>query len=209
MKRIGIPLLSLAFCLFVLWKWTGGFTSFTVFSYTLNAAGSLPRVCPDMALIDQDSSVFNLDGKRKYLLINFVYLNCPYVCHKVNNQLEQIYHLMDSSLVPSKLEFITVSFDTDNDNVSKIKKYRSYFGSAISGWTFALPHQTSAPSFTHWLRKLGVWKYQVPSSGIINHSIYLFLVSPDKQIVHVFDPARENNQKIVQQIEACFGESTM
>jgi len=203
MKTILVPALTLAICLAVLWKWTLGFSSFTVFTYTLNEAGKMPRAFPDIPLISQDSTVFHISDKKKYVLINFVYLNCPYVCHKVNNQIEKIYHLFNKSTVPSKLEFVTVIFDRKNDDIQKIKQYRSYFGADISGWSFALPYQSNQASFDAFLKEAGIWKYSLPAKGIINHSLYLFLVDPANKVVRVFDPARDSNNKIVEQINAC------
>src|ERR1035437_10020340 len=167
MKSILIPVFSLFICLFVIWKWTYGFKAFTIFSYTLNEAGIIPRQFPDIQMIDQDSTIFNIKDKHKYVLVNFVYLNCPYVCHKVNNQIENIYHLFSPAVVPSQLEFVTVSFDLKNDDINKIKKYRSYFGNNISGWTFALPYHSDQNDFNKLLRKAGVWTYLIPESGII------------------------------------------
>lgn len=208
MRKILIPVISLALCLSVIWQWTCGFSAFTVFSYTLERAGTNPRAFPEISMIDQDGHVFRLKDKHKFVLINFVYLNCPYVCHKVNNQIEQIYHLADPSLVPSQLQFITMSFDLKNDDIQKIRKYRSYFGKDIEGWSFTLPFQTKETDFANFLNKVGVWKYMVPSTGIINHSIYLFLVSPDQKIVSVFDPARQTNEQIIQKIESCIEEDS-
>lgn len=203
MKRVLTPVFSLAICFFVIWKWTLGFSAFTVFSYTLSKAGNIPRILPDIPMIDQNGKIFHLKEKHKYVLVNFVYLNCPYVCHKVNNQLEQIYYLIDTSIIPSKLEFVTVSFDLKNDDIGKIKKYRSYFGANIPGWIFTLPYQSSQDQFDQFLHQAGIWKYEAPSTGIINHSIYLFLISPENKIVKIFDPVRENNDVIVQQIYSC------
>jgi protein SCO1/2 len=202
-KKILIPLLALAVSIAVIWKWTMGFSSFTIFSYTLSEAGDLPRTFPDISLINQDGKVFHLNDKHKYVLVNFVYLDCPSVCHKVNNQIEQVYHLFDSATVPAKLEFVTVSFDLENDGIEKMKKYRSYFGNDIGGWSFALPYNYSQAAFNSFLHRMGIWKYMVPATGIINHSIYLFLVGPDGRIVKVFDPSRDSNQTIAQQINTC------
>lgn len=206
MKNILIPIFSFAICLSIIWKWTYGFSAFTIFSYTLNEAGAIPREFPDIQMVDQNGGVFNIKDKRKYVLINFVYLNCPDVCHKVNNQLEDIYHLLDSTVVPLQLEFVTVSFDIKNDDINKIKKYRSYFGSGISGWTFALPYHSNEKDFGLFLQEVGVWAYRIPESGLINHSIYLFLVSPENMIVGIFDPARDNNLSIIEHIRQCLKE---
>ncbi|MCO5241211.1 MAG: SCO family protein [Chitinophagaceae bacterium] len=209
MKKVLIPVFSLAICLTVIGRWTSGFSAFTIFSYTLREAGQLPRPFPDLAMIDQEGTVFHLKEKQKYVLVNFVYLNCPYVCHKVNNQIEQVYHLFDQSIVPSKLEFVTISFDLGNDDVEKIKRYRAYFGADISGWSFALPYQSRQEEFDQFLRRVGIWKYAVPATGIINHSIYLLLISPDNRMVKIFDPARDNNHTIVEQITACLKEEAI
>ncbi|MBS1919249.1 MAG: SCO family protein [Bacteroidetes bacterium] len=203
MKKILIPVLSFLICFTIIWKWTFGFSAFTIFSYKLQAAGDIPRVFPDIPLINQKGEVFHIKEKHKYVLVNFVYLNCPYVCHKVNNQLEHIYHLFDRFTISSKLEFVTVSFDLQNDGLEKIRKYRNYFGSDIDGWSFALPYQSSQESFNQFLGKIGIWKYTIPGTGIINHSIYLFLVSPDNKVIKVFDPARESDKTIVEQINSC------
>ncbi|MBS1558058.1 MAG: SCO family protein [Bacteroidetes bacterium] len=203
MKKILPPLLVLAVCVAILWKWTYGFSAFTVFSYTLREAGAIPRIFPDAALIDQDSSVFHIKDKQKYVLVNFVYLNCPYVCHKVNNRLEEIDKAISPEIIPSQLELVTVSFDVGNDNIRKIKNYRNRFGSDIHGWSFALPHQTSQSEFDTFLLRAGIWAKAAPGGSIINHSIYLFLVSPENKIVKIFDPAREDDASIIEKIRSC------
>jgi len=198
-----IPIFSLLICTSVIWKWTYGFSAFTIFSYTLKSAGSTPRDFPEMKFISQDEKIFELKEKKKYVLVNFVYLNCPYVCHKVNNQIEEIYHLFDSTMVPSQLEFLTISFDLKNDDLVKIKRYRERFGTDINGWSFALPYQSDQKTFNRFLIQAGIWKYQIPANGVINHSVYLLLINPKNKIVKIFDPARENSQAITSQIKSC------
>ena len=209
MKKILIPIIVLAICVVVIWKWTYGFSAFTIYSYTLKEAGDLPRDFPDFKMIDQDSNVFNLKDKHKYVLVNFVYLDCPLACHKVNNQIEEVYHLFDTITVPQKLEFVTVSFDVEGDNIKKIKNYRSHYGDDIGGWTFAMPFDFNQNDFTKKLREIGIWTYQIPESGIINHSLYLFLISPDNKIIKTFDPARDSNNAIIEQIKKCLKENTI
>lgn len=206
MKKILIPVFSFLICFLVIWKWTHGFSAFTIFSYTLNEAGATPREFPEIQLIDQDSNTFKIKDKHKYVLMNFVYLNCPYVCHKINNRIENIYHLADPEIVLSQLEFVTISFDLKNDDIIKIKKYSRYFTADIKGWTFALPDHLNQDDFNKFLRKTGVWVYQIPESGLINHSIYLFLISPENKIIKIFDPAREDDQEIIEQLYSCLKE---
>ena len=206
MKNVLIPVLSLVICFFIFWKWTYGFKAFTIFTYTLNKAGKTPREFPGFQMVDQNGNGFDIKDKHKYVLVNFVYLDCPYACHKVNNELDNIYHLFSKGIVPSQLEFVTVSFDPAMDDINRLKNYRSHFGNDISGWTFAIPNHTVQKDLNKLLRDVGVWTYKNPESGIINHSLYLFLVSPDNKIIKIFDPARDNDSTIIEQINECIKE---
>lgn len=207
--KVAIPLLVLCASLTFFWKWTHGFTAFTVYSHTLAEAGPLPRPMPEISLIDQDSIIFRPADKSAYVMMNFVYLNCPFVCHKVNNQLEDIYHLMSPGLMGEKLEFVTVSFDLENDYLEKLKSYRKHFEPDIDAWTFALPHTLAGQEFQDYLREVGVWTYRIPGTMRIDHSAYLFLISPGNEIVQVFDPMRESSESIVKELEKWLsGENT-
>ena len=203
-RQILIPVTTLLICVGIISKWTHGFKAFTIFSYTLEEAHPLSKTFPDIRLVDHTGKVFNIHDKDKYLLVNFVYLNCPDVCHKVNNQLEELYHLPEAArVIPDKLNLLTISFDQENDNVAKIEKYRSYFGKDIDAWSFALPYQFKEEDFFDYLKSLGVWIYKNPDTGIINHSVNLYLISPDHKIVRIFDPGREKSKSIIKQIEQC------
>jgi len=90
-----------------------------------------------------------------------------------------------------------------NDDLVKIKRYRERFGTDINGWSFALPYQSDQKTFNRFLIQAGIWKYQIPANGVINHSVYLLLINPKNKIVKIFDPARENSQAITSQIKSC------
>lgn len=197
MNKVYIPILTFILCVFIIFKWTAGFSAFTVFSDTLYKAGSLPRTFPDINLLDQDSLQFQISDKKKYKLVNYVYLNCPLVCHKINNRLEEIYHSISDTIIPSKLELVTISFDLKYDDVKKIKNYRAHFGDDIHGWSFAIPNHISQVDFDQYLLDVGIWAKPANDNGIINHSIFIFLLGPDNQLLAVFDPARENNEEII------------
>lgn len=202
MKGLLPPLAVAALCVAVLWGWTDGFCAFTVFSHTLNKAGPLPRAFPDIPLRDHNGAAFRLTEKKKYLLVNFVYLDCPDVCHKINNRLEGIYRAMAGGIVPGKLEMLTISFDLQRDDIKKIRLYRKLFGSGIDGWTFALPDGLTQQEFDDFLGRAGIWARRVPGTILINHSIYQFLVAPDGRIANIFDPARESDQEIIAQLNS-------
>lgn len=205
MKKILIPLTCLIFWVLLIGSWSSGFSSFTIFSHTLKNAGELPRSFPDLQLINQNGTVFSLQDDQHYKLVNFVYLSCPLVCHKVNNQLEEIYRQLDPKLLGDKLTMLTISFDLDRDNVEKINIYRSYFEGEgdISHWDFAVPYKINQEDFDKFLLDLGVWKYTNPETLVTNHSIYLFLISPENEIIRVFDPARSTAEQLTHHLQQC------
>lgn len=205
LKALIPPLLTFTMCLIAISWWTMGFSAFTVFSQTLLQAGPLPRAFPAFRLVDQDGKDFDLKAPHPAVLVNFVYLDCPSACHVVNNRLEGIYQKLKDSLIPSKLQLLTISFDLKRDDVSRIKGYSHQLCGDVSGWTFALPLGLDQGELNYLLKALGIWAYPRPDSGAINHSLYLFLVAPDDQIVQVFDPAREEDEAIIAALNSCFG----
>lgn len=202
MKKFLIPITTLMICLSITYVWTSGFKAFTIFSYTLKEAGKYPRDFPDVSFINQDSTVFRIDKQDKYVLMNFVYLDCPNVCHKVNNRLEEIYNSSLSKWIPNRLELVTVSFDPKDDNLKKIRMYRHFFGTnaELKGWNFALPYHLNKQQFDDFLKKVGVWAEPVPGTNIINHSTYLFLIAPNGKIVTAINPIKKTNKEIINQV---------
>lgn len=196
MKKILIPLLTLIVCVAGLWVFTNGFKTFTTFSHTLYKAGPLPRPLPAIKLINHDSTTFYIDQKDHYVLVNFMYINCPYACHVVNNKINEIHDHIHGDPNFQNLEIVTITFDPKNDNVAKIKNYRQNYSSDMSGWTFAIPQGYTPQQLQTILQQMGVWAYTIPQTQIINHSLYLFLISPRHQIVHIYDPARHSNIQI-------------
>lgn len=208
MKKVLLPFLVLFSWMILIGFWSSGFSSFTIFSHTLSKAGDLPRVFPDLELVNHDGEIIRLQENKKFKLVNFVYLSCPLVCHKINNRLETIYHQIDTDVLASHLHFYTLSFDLERDNVERIRSYRAHFtdNGTISNWDFAVPYNLSQEEFDMFLKNLGVWKYTHSETRITNHSIHLFLLDPHNKIIRIFDPARESDEKILKEIDQCLKE---
>ena len=171
----------------------------------MEKAGILPRPFPDLQLTDQNGNPFSIRDRPSYTLVNFVYLDCPFVCHKVNNQLEEIYHHVQPLLPKGQLRFLTVSFDMENDRIGKIEKYRNFFGDDIDDWTFALPRETTENELQAFLKEIGIWIHENPLTGRTDHSVHIFLISPEQQITRIFDPAREDPYLMAEEIVQCIG----
>lgn len=203
MKKTWMPIVAVIFWVSLIGFWSSGFSSFTIFSQTLSKAGDLPRDFPNLELVNHDGKSVRLEENNKFKLVNFVYLSCPLVCHKINNRLETIYHQIDTDVLASHLHFYTLSFDLKRDNTERIRSYREHFddNGTIANWDFAAPYSLSQEEFDTFLENLGIWKYTNPETGVTNHSVHLFLVDPENKIIRVFDPARESDEMILKEIK--------
>jgi len=195
--------ITLSICVLIISKWTNGFKDFSVYSYTLDKANKLDNNFPKLQIINQDSTLITVDKLNKFVLINFIYLNCPSVCQKMNGKIGVLYDSL-KKYVPHKIKLLTVSFDTKNDNLQKIRRYRSNrFGSNLEDWDFALPYNIDSLSLRKKLKRLGIWIYKIPRTNLFNHSVYFYLLSPKGKIIKIFNPTRESNETILSSITKC------
>lgn len=200
MKSVLIPFVSFIICLTIVWRWTNGFKSFTSYSYTLEEAGQVPRLFPDIQLMDLMGHQFTIKEKHNFVLVNFASFNFHDSDSMVIKRTRSLYKLFDSATIPSLLEFVTINIATNIGDSVKMREYLHNFDQDTIGWTLAMPYQINDNNFNRFLRRVGVWAHKMPPGKIINHSNYLFLVAPNHNIVKIFDPKRNNDYSIKIQI---------
>jgi protein SCO1/2 len=184
-KRLVPPLLILAVWLGVLSWWTSGFSAFTTFSYTLQAAGALPRAAPSFYIRDQfgvlrDTSAFS----GRHVLLQFSYLSCGDVCPLSMAD----YHRMHDALgsrIPDELLLLTVSFDPVRDTTERLFDTWSYHGRP-TGWYLAALASPLDDRIRDDLRRLGVWVSR-RDGDLFNHSAQAFLLDPEGRVVQIFE----------------------
>lgn len=200
--------------LFTLWsigiyRWTGDFTSFTTYSYTLWAAGELPRELPAFKLTDHNGDPVDFSQwKGKYVLLDFMYLQCSSICGILRSRLIDYYDRL-SEFIPDKLVFLSVSFDPERDSVEILQEaWRS--SGENPGWVFAVFTQSSPPAEN----STSDWQTQLEEFGVVvlrnnlgdfNHTAYHYLLRPDGMLSVVIDPS-EGYEKNLQEIEKILGE---
>ncbi|MFN1834970.1 SCO family protein [Balneola sp. MJW-20] len=91
-------------------------------------------------LMDADSNrvIFPNDFEGKYVVIGFIYTNCPDICPLITQNLVTIQKELN---YPDDVEFVAASFDPERDTPSVLKKYAKPFG-VDKNFTFL----TGAPS---------------------------------------------------------------
>ena len=98
----------------------------------LFACGNNPEVIEDMGdasfeLLNQDSTrvTFPDDFSGEYIVMGFIYTNCPDICSLITQNLVKIQKEMN---YPADVQFVAASFDPVRDTPSKLKKYGKAFG---------------------------------------------------------------------------------
>ncbi len=96
------------------------------------ACGNRTDVIEDMGdesfeLLDQDSTAvtFPDDFQGDYVVMGFIYTNCPDICSLITQNLVQIQKDMN---YPEDVQFVAATFDPVRDTPSKLKQYGKAFG---------------------------------------------------------------------------------
>jgi len=188
------PIIVFVFWLVILKQWTLNFSAFTTYSYVLKNAGPLPRSMPTFNLINRFGKQIQSDRfKGKYVLLTFVYLRCPTVCPIVLGKYMNIYRVLKHE-IPDKLLLATISIDKKHDTSAALNSSWNAFGQPQGWFVDSLASELTAPVRDK-LSRLGVWAYQ-QSDGFFNHSTYIFLINPDKEVIHIYQPEQSYDEII-------------
>jgi protein SCO1/2 len=103
------------------------------------ACGNSPEVIDDMGdasfqLLDQDSTAITFpdDLQGKYVVMGFIYTNCPDICSLITQNLMKIQKDLN---YPEDVEFVAATFDPARDTPTTLKNYANSFG-IEQGFTF-------------------------------------------------------------------------
>ncbi len=179
----------------VVYAWTWGFSAFTSYSYALNKAGPLPRLAPDISVVDQFGHERQLASLRgRHVLLHVFYGSCLTVCPIVIEELRELYSGL-SAAQRSKLVIMSISLDSLRDTTERLLDLWREEG-AFEGWIMAQAADNSIDRVT---KEFGTWVFS-KSDGTINHSADLFLIDAAGRIVRVISP-QANNDRIRSDLE--------
>lgn len=97
----------------------------------LLACQSSPEIIDDLSdtsfhLVNQDSVVvtFPDDYEGKYVVLGFIYTNCPDICPLITQNLIKIQRELG---YPEDVQFLGVTFDPERDTPSVLSNYKEVF----------------------------------------------------------------------------------
>jgi Uncharacterized protein SCO1/SenC/PrrC, involved in biogenesis of respiratory and photosynthetic systems len=162
---------------------------------------------PDFALIDHNEQPYNnAHLKDQWTLLTFIYTHCPDVCPTVLMDMASIKMGLESAELKVIPELVAITFDPKRDTPKVLKTYVTHFDKDFIGISGdqAQIDQLIKPFGTYYERLIEVngESIIIPNGtklpeGVknysINHTAWMYLLSPDGQIFAGFPTPHKPN----------------
>lgn len=171
------------------------------------ACGPRVDVIEDMGdasfqLLNQDSVevTFPDDFQGDYVVMGFIYTNCPDICSLITQNLVQIQKNMND---PKDVHFIAATFDPARDTPSVLKKYGKAFG-AEKNFTFLTGDSTQVFALMDSARvRSQVSLNQITDDGrelyFINHSDKIMVLDKQSRVIFEYGGSQKVIPKIIKE----------
>jgi len=137
---------------------------------------------PQFALYDQfNCSVTNKDLGGKIVIMNFIFTRCgaPTMCPAATRKMEELQNLIKNQSLQNDVQFVTITFDPDNDTSKVLNQYAQGFNIDSSNYSFL----TGDPEVIKRLTKqFGV--FTVSEKGTINHTMKTVIIDKTGMMVY-------------------------
>ncbi|SHM38262.1 SCO family protein [Gracilibacillus kekensis] len=174
---------------------TDGFQAFTEEQARTNQLISEQPYLPKVILEDSKARTYSMQELQhnKYLFITFMYTNCATVCPQLERNMQEVYQQLPDTMIKENIQFLSISFDPENDDPKTLEKYRSYFDSDGESWRMARINDKD--ELNNLLDELGV--IVIPDDyGNFQHNSAFYLVNREGSLIDVMD-----NTEIDQAVE--------
>lgn len=140
--------------------------------------------------LDGELTFVNQDGKKvklkeffdKPFFVAFIFADCPHICPTITSNMAKAAKSAKEKY-GDKYRFLSISFDTERDDIKRIKDYSQSFTSDPKFWTFGLAEKntvknlTEAFGFYYAPSKEEIWAHitmltAVTKGGVIAKQIY-------------------------------------
>lgn len=157
-----------------------------------------PKI-PDFGFIDQDSQNVSLATfSNKIFVADFIFLSCPSICPKMNQQLYKVYQTYAGN---DRVAFLSHSIDPVRDTVAALRRYTTQMGIRSSKWHFV----TGEGDSTQRMAANAYYSIAYPDStapGGFTHSGGLLLIDLNRHIRGVYNGTRaEETERLIRDIQ--------
>lgn len=164
---------------------TDGFQAFTAeTARTKKLIEEQPKF-PEVTLEDSKERVYSFsEFQGKYVMLTFIYTACTDVCPEMEMNLYEVYEQIPEQYIGEDIQFLSISFDPENDDPETLERYRAFFRSDGETWRMARINDQN--ELQHLLNEFGV--IVIPDgNGHFTHNSAFYLVDPDGYLIEVMD----------------------
>ena len=169
----------------VLWWSTDSFSAFTAETARRLAILRAPRTLPAIVLEDQDGHVFRLqDYQDRFVAVEFIYTRCTTLCRSLGMAFKQIRDRVPQQALGRDFALVSISFDTERDDLSSLKAYGQTYGADGTHWRIA--RVRSAADLKPLLDAFGI--VVIPDGlGGFEHNAAIHLLGRDGRLTQIID----------------------
>lgn len=164
--------------------------------FTLHACGEKFEVIEDFSkgkykLINQNGAevTFPDFAKGKTTIVGYIFTNCPDICPLTTNNMRLIQERLKKEKVDG-VNFVSISFDPENDKPDVLKKFAEIRNLDLSNWTFLTGEKATIDSV---VKKAGI--VAVPGDSTVypdGRKVYYFVHTDRIQLVDDEGRVRKN-----------------
>lgn len=181
----------------------------TILIFTFVACQSGPKPIDDLTdrsfeLVNQNNEkvTFPDDYKGKYLVMGFIYTNCPDICPLVTQNLIKVQKELG---YPEDVQFLGLTFDPKRDTPEKLKEYKGLFN-LEDNFDFLTADSSIVSEFMDSVRVRSQVSFtQVREDGkeiyFMNHSDKIMVVNPNGQVIYEYGGSMTPVNYIVEDIQ--------
>ena len=144
-----------------------------------------PLPLPDVQMTDQNGHPFSLaDYRGRTVLVDFIYTRCPTICGVLGDDFRNVLDLAYAGAADD-IRLLSISFDSDNDDLQALQFYGDRYGAAAPRWRVAAPVDRDGLAVL--LRSFGTVVIPDGIGGFL-HTSAVYLVDPRGRLARILDP---------------------
>lgn len=167
---------------------------------------SIYPVIPAFSLTDQDSlTVTPQTFNGKIYVADFIFLSCPTICPKMNDNMLQVYHHFKND---DRVNFLSHSIDPKHDTIPRLKAYANSLDITDDKWRFVTGNQDTIFRLAEKGYYASVVKDTADATNYI-HSGGFFLIDTQRHIRGVYNGTdKEAMQHLIKDIQTLLKEDS-
>lgn len=152
---------------------------------------------PEFSLINHDGRPVDqslFDGR--ITIVDFIFTNCPFVCPGMTMRMSELC----KELGPQGVRFVSMSVDPERDTPERLREFAQFHDADLNAWRFLTGPEGAVSSIVR-----GSLQFELspdPNTPIplrdgttmsnITHPKKLLLVGPDRRVLALCDPDRQD-----------------